>query len=175
LESQGQRQIGPRRLHFRRFVYIMPADDDCQERPWEKMPRIPQDVTDAELALLQLLWDHGPSSVRRLAEQMYDKSSASQHATVQKLLERLEAKGCVRRDRGSWPHTFAAAIERGELIDRKLQQTADKLCDGSIQPLLTHLVKGAKLSADERQSLRDLLDGLGEEKNEKEIRKPGKK
>jgi len=41
------------------------------------MPRVPQDVTDAELSLLQLLWEHGPSSVRRLAEQMYDKSSAS--------------------------------------------------------------------------------------------------
>lgn len=149
------------------------------------MPRVPQDVTDAELSLLQLLWDHGPSSVRRLAEQMYDRSSASQHATVQKLLERLEAKGCVRRDRGSWPHTFAAAIERGDLIDRKLQQTADKLCDGSIQPLLTHLVKGAKLSAGERQSLRDLLDHLesdhlgrtdsGRPNSEKDERKPGKK
>jgi predicted transcriptional regulator len=134
------------------------------------MPRVPQDVTDAELVLLQLLWDHGPSSVRRLAEQMYDRSSASQHATVQKLLERLEAKGCVQRDRGSWPHTFAAAIERGDLIDRKLQQTADKLCDGSIQPLLTHLIKGAKLSADERKSLRDLLDEL-----EQENRKSGNK
>jgi len=140
-----------------------------------EMPRIPQDVTDAELALLQLLWDHGPSSVRRLAERMYDKSSASQHATVQKLLERLEAKGCVERDRGSWPHTFAAAIERGELIDRKLQQTADKLCDGSIQPLLTHLVKGARLSADQRQSLRDLLDDLEQEKSDKEGRRGGKK
>jgi len=144
-----------------------------------EMPRIPQDVTDAELALLQLLWDHGPSSVRRLAERMYDKSSASQHATVQKLLERLEAKGCVERDRGSWPHTFAAAIERGELIDRKLQQTADKLCDGSIQPLLTHLVKGGKLSAGERQSLRDLLDNLESgdsgKNSEKDERKPGKK
>lgn len=139
------------------------------------MPRVPQDVTDAELALLQLLWDQGPSSVRRLAEQMYEKSSASQHATVQKLLERLEAKGCVHRDRGSWPHTFAAAIERGELIDRKLQQTADRLCDGSIQPLLTHLIKGANLSPDERQSLRNLLDELEQEKSEKDARKPGKK
>ncbi len=139
------------------------------------MPRIPQDVTDAELALLQLLWDNGPSSVRRLAEQMYDKSSASQHATVQKLLERLEVKGCVQRDRDSWPHTFSAVIERGELIDRKLQQTADKLCDGSIQPLLTHLIKGSKLSAGDRRSLRDLLDQLEQENSQKEIRKSGKK
>jgi len=127
------------------------------------MPRVPQDVTDAELAILELLWDHGPASVRQLAEQLYQKSSASQHATVQKLLERLEAKGCVRRDRGTWPHTFAAAIERGDLIGRQLQQTANKLCDGSLQPLLTHLVRAGQLSAEERQSLRSLLDELTQE------------
>jgi BlaI family penicillinase repressor len=134
------------------------------------MPRIPQDVTDAELAILELLWDQGPASVRQLAEQLYQKSSASQHATVQKLLERLEAKGCVRRDRGTWPHTFAAAIERSDLIGRQLQQTADKLAGGSLQPLLTHLVKTGRLSAEDRQSLRSLLDELTQES-----KKPAKK
>jgi predicted transcriptional regulator len=134
------------------------------------MPRIPQDVTDAELAILELLWDNGPASVRHLAEQLYQKSSASQHATVQKLLERLEGKGCVRRDRGTWPHTFAAAIERSDLIGRQLQQTADKLAGGSLQPLLTHLVRTGRLSADERQSLRSLLDEL-----QQEGKKPAKK
>jgi predicted transcriptional regulator len=134
------------------------------------MPRIPQDVTDAELAILELLWDQGPASVRHLAEQLYQKSSASQHATVQKLLERLEAKGCVRRDRGTWPHTFSAAIERSDLIGRQLQQTADKLAGGSLQPLLTHLVKTGRLSAEDRQSLRSLLDDLTQEG-----KKPAKK
>jgi predicted transcriptional regulator len=127
------------------------------------MPRIPQDVTDAELSILELLWDQGPASVRHLAETLYQKSSASQHATVQKLLERLEAKGCVSRDRGTWPHTFAAAIERSDLIGRQLQQTADKLAGGSLQPLLTHLVRAGRLSADDRQSLRSLLDELTQE------------
>jgi predicted transcriptional regulator len=134
------------------------------------MPRIPQDVTDAELSILQFLWDEGPASVRSLAEKMYGGCTASQHATVQKLLERLEAKECVQRDRGTWPHTFAATVERGELIGRQLQQTADKLCDGSLQPLLTHLVRTGRLSADDRKSLRSLLDEL-----QKEGKKQGKK
>ena len=134
------------------------------------MPRPPQDVTDAELSILQVLWDRGSASVRELTEQLYPSYSSSNHATVQKLLERLEAKNCVRRNRGSWPHLFEAAIDRSELIDRKLQQTADKLCDGSIQPLLTHLVKAGNLSSAERESLRSLLDDL-----EKEGKKSGKK
>ena len=127
------------------------------------MPRPPQDVTDAELAILNVLWDRGKATVRELAEELYDKSSASQHATVQKLLERLQAKGCVGCDRDSWPHTFEPSIEREELIGRQLQQTADKLCDGSLQPLLTHLVKAGRLSASDRKSLRGLLDQLQQE------------
>src|SRR5262245_19724778 len=124
------------------------------------MPRPPQDVTDAELSILNVLWERGRATVRELAERLYNKSSASQHATVQKLLERLEAKECVRRNRDRWPHVFEPAIDREELIGRQLQQTADKLCDGSLQPLLTHLVKARKLTPEDRQSLRDLLDEL---------------
>lgn len=134
------------------------------------MPRAPQDVTDAELAILQRLWDEGPSSVRILAERSYGKCNASQHATVQKLLERLEAKSCVRRDRSTWPHTFSSAIGRDELIGRQLQQTADKLCAGSLQPLISHLVRSAKLSDEDRQSLRGVLANLVEE-NKKTAKK----
>jgi predicted transcriptional regulator len=127
------------------------------------MARTPQDVTDAELGVLQVLWYGGPAAIRRITDALYPGGAAAQYATVQKLLERLEGKGCVRRDRDTWPHTFAAVVERGELIGRQLQQTADKLCDGSLQPLLTHLVRSAKLSALDRQSLRSLLDDLTQE------------
>jgi predicted transcriptional regulator len=131
------------------------------------MARPPQDVTDTELALLNLLWEQGAATVRELAERLYQKSSSSQNATVQKLLERLEDKGCVRRNADVWPYTFQAAIERDELIGRRLQQTADKLCEGSFAPLLTHLVKAGRLSAEDRQSLRSLLEELNEENNRK--------
>ena len=124
------------------------------------MARMPQDVTDAELAILQQLWDRGSASARDLAEALYGKCTPSQHATVQKLLERLEGKGCVSRDRGTWPHTFVPLVAREELIGRQLQQTADKLAGGSLQPLLTHLVRAGRLSADDRQSLRSLLEDL---------------
>ena len=50
-----------------------------------------QDITDAELDVLQVLWKHGPLPIRRIAEGLYGDASTSQYATVQKLLERLEA------------------------------------------------------------------------------------
>lgn len=124
------------------------------------MARKPKDVTEAELAIMQLLWDKVATTVRELAVRLYGECGPSQNATVQKLLDRLEQKECVSRERGTWPHTYDASIQRGDLITRQLQETADKLCDGSLTPLLTHLVKTRTLSKDERKSLRGLLDEL---------------
>jgi predicted transcriptional regulator len=124
------------------------------------MARTPRDVTDAELAVLQLLWDHGPATIRRLTDALYPTGTAGQYATVQKLLERLEAKDCVRRERGPGAHVFAAALGREDLIGRRLQDVAEKLCGGSLTPLLTHLVRTRRLSPRERRELRDLIDDL---------------
>ena len=127
------------------------------------MAKTTKDVTDTELAVLQVLWKEQTSTVRRIAETLYGEAAKSQHATVQKLLDRLKTKGFVARDRTVWPHVFRPAIQQGELIDRRLQNTADKFCGGSMQPLLTHLLRGRKLSKDDRSSLRNLLDELERE------------
>ena len=124
------------------------------------MARTPQDVTEAELAVLEGLWDFGPAPIRQLTDALYPAGTAAQYATVQKLLDRLEAKGCVRRDRTAAAHTFAAAVGRDDLIGRRLQDVAEKLCGGSLTPLLTHLVRARRLSARERDELRALIDDL---------------
>ena len=128
------------------------------------MARTPQDVTDAELSVLQVLWEQRTATVRELTERLYPEGTSSVNATVQKLLERLEAKKCVARNRKTWPHQFSAAIEREVLIARQLQTTADKLCQGELHPLLTSLVKARGLSVEDRKSLRGLLDKLDREK-----------
>jgi predicted transcriptional regulator len=124
------------------------------------MARTPQDVTDTELALLQILWDSGAATIRQLTDVLYPGGGTAQYATVQKLLERLEAKGCVQRDRTPPAHTFKAIIARADLIDRRLRDMAEKLCGGSLTPLLTHLVRTKGLTSRERQELRDLIDEL---------------
>jgi predicted transcriptional regulator len=121
------------------------------------MARTPQDVTEAELAVLEVLWDQGPAPIRRITEVLYKAAKPSQYATVQKLLERLEEKKFVTRDRAGPVHQFAAAVNRAELIGRRLQSVAEQLCGGSWTPLLTHLVQQRRLTAEERQALRDLI------------------
>ena len=118
------------------------------------------DVTDAELALMQSLWDDGSATIRQLVDRVYQQTGASVYATVQKLLDRLESKGFVERDRASQVHVFRAAINRDELIGRRLRAVADSLCGGSLSPLLTHLVEGRGLSERERRELRALIERL---------------
>jgi BlaI family penicillinase repressor len=126
------------------------------------MARTPRDVTDAELGVMQRLWEQGPATIRQLAEHLHGGAcTTAQYATVQKLLDRLEVKGYVRRDRGGPAHSFAAAVARDDLIGRRLQDVAEKLCGGSLTPLLTHLVRSRPLSPAERQQLRTLIDEVG--------------
>jgi predicted transcriptional regulator len=134
------------------------------------MARTRQDVTERELAVLQLLWNGGAATIRRLADALYPGGGAAEYATVQKLLDRLEGKGCVRRDRRGPAHTFTAALGRDELIGRRLRDMAEKLCGGSLTPLLTHLVRTRRLTADERRELRSLIDELEREKGKSEGR-----
>jgi predicted transcriptional regulator len=126
------------------------------------MSRTNHDVTDAELAVLQALWDRGPATIRQLAQLVYGEGGLSSYATVQKLLERLESKGFVGRNRGASVHIFRSLIERDELIRRRLRAVADTLCGGSLTPLLTHLVRSEALSDREREELRALIDNLDE-------------
>lgn len=122
------------------------------------MPRTPSAPTDAELDVLKVLWDGGPATIRALTDRLYPDGGTAYYATVQKLLERLEGKGCVRRDRRDRVHVYRASVERADLISRRLRETARDLCAGSMTPLLTHLVEGADLAPEDLRRLGDLVE-----------------
>jgi BlaI family transcriptional regulator, penicillinase repressor len=124
------------------------------------MARRPQDVTDAELEVLRVLWDEGPATIRALAARLYPGGGTSEYATVQKLLERLEDKAHVAHRTEGRQNVYSARVRREDLVARRLRDTAEKLCDGSLTPLLTHLVSAGRLSRDELLELRRLVDGL---------------
>ena len=123
------------------------------------MPREPQSVTEAELAILQALWKGGPRSIRQLTGALHGDADASAYATVKKQLERMEAKSLVRRDRSLFVHVFSAAVAREELVGQGLEALAEKYCEGSFAPILGFLGKSKPLTPAERKALRALLDG----------------
>ena len=124
------------------------------------MGKLPWEITEYELLLLTELWQRPSATVPELTEAVYGNTTPALLATVRKLLDRLEEKGCVSRDRTRWPHHYMAAVKREELASNRLQATADELYDGDLAPLLTHLVRSEKLTADDRENLRKLLDEM---------------
>jgi BlaI family transcriptional regulator, penicillinase repressor len=112
-----------------------------------------EDVTNTELAILQVLWDQGETTRRRVADVVYPGGSDSHYATVQNLLGRLERKGFVRSNREGNVVVFTAAIDRDELIRRRLQGLADTLCGGAAAPLIMNLFRSQPLSAAEVEQL----------------------
>src|SRR6516162_7305392 len=125
------------------------------------MPETFRDVTDAELAVLQALWDRGPLTRGQVRDVLYPGGNAVHYGTVQKLLERLEAKGCVRHRRVSGGLIFTPTVSRDELIHHRLLEMAEKLCGGALTPLLMNLVQAESLTATEVDELRELVENMG--------------
>jgi BlaI family penicillinase repressor len=118
-----------------------------------------QPLANAELAVMDLLWENDRMTAREIREQLYPDTAKAQHGTVQRLLQRLEGKGYVERDRSIAVHFFTAAISRQTYAGRQLESLADKLTAGSFAPLITHLVEQKKISRDEIKRIRAILDG----------------
>ena len=114
-------------------------------------------LANAELAVMDLLWQNDRMTVRELREQLYPHAGKAQHGTVQRLLQRLEEKGFLERDRSLAVHFFSPLVSREVYAAQQLEALADKLTSGSIAPLITHLVNQKRISRDEIQRIRDIV------------------
>lgn len=118
-----------------------------------------QPLANAELAVMDLLWQQDRLTARYIREQLYPVATKAQHGTVQRLLQRLEDKGFVERDRELPVHLFSAVISRQAYACSQLESLADKLTGGSLAPLITHMVEEKRISRAEIRRLRRILDG----------------
>ena len=119
----------------------------------------PVPLANAELSVMELLWDHGRLSARQIQDRLYGESDRSQHGTVQRLLQRLEDKDFVRREKDGVSNMFTARITREAYAGSQLETLTDRLTGGSIAPLLSHLIGQKRLSRAELRRLREILDG----------------
>jgi predicted transcriptional regulator len=117
-----------------------------------------QAVSAAELRVLQLLWDHGRLTARQITQHLYPGMSLSDIATTQKLVQRLEQKQLLGRDRSSHVHLIYPLIDRDEFATQQLTETATKLARGSLKTLLVNLLGSDELTTDDLAEIRQMLD-----------------
>ena len=115
-------------------------------------------LSEAEREVLKVLWDHGPGTVRRINGVLEERGRRWAYTTVATLLQRLAVKGYVASDPSAVPHVYRALTTRDQLLERRLQDAANELCDGQAVPLVLALVQGNRFSREELARLRQLLD-----------------
>lgn len=124
------------------------------------MPHPTRDVTETEFAILDVLWDRGPNTVRGIVEAIYPRHTHSLHASVKSLLERLADKGFVVCQQQGGAHFFSATVTRDVFVAQQLQLLADNNFGGSLTPLLSTLVDNVKLSRGDREAIRKIIEKL---------------
>jgi len=115
-------------------------------------------LADREAEILEVLWDHGPSTVTEVQQLVSDELA---YTTVLTILRNLESKGYVTHDPEGKAHRYSAAVERDAAQRSALRAMADKFFKGSTAMLLTHLVADEKLSTEELKRVRAALARRG--------------
>jgi len=112
-------------------------------------------LTDREADLMDLLWEHGPSTVAEVRDRLGDDLA---YTTVLTILRTLESKGYIQHDPEGRAHRYYAVIERDVARQSALNALSKKLFKGSTELLLTHLVSDRKLSNAQLARIKELLE-----------------
>ena len=111
--------------------------------------------TDAELAILRVLWARGPSTVRDVAVEMGREGA---YTTVLKLLQIMADKGLVRRDAASRTHVYEAASSEDETQRQLVGDLLHRAFDGAAGKLVLRALEDGQVTADELAEIRKLLN-----------------
>ena len=111
--------------------------------------------TDAELAILRVLWARGPSTVREVA---VDMGRESAYTTVLKLLQIMTEKRLVRRDESARTHVYEAASTEDRTERQLVTDLLERVFDGSAAKLVVQALAAKKTSRKELAEIRKLLD-----------------
>jgi len=110
--------------------------------------------TDAELAILRILWTRGPSTVRDVATEMGREGA---YTTVLKLLQIMTDKELVRRNEAERTHVYEAAHSEAQMQQHLVADLLDRAFDGSAATLVMRALSAKKTSAKDLAEIRKLL------------------
>ena len=117
--------------------------------------------TDAELEILNALWELGPSTVRGVHEHL-SRTREVGHTTILKLMQIMTEKGLITRDESVRPQVFAPARTRKRTQKQLLSDLLDRAFRGSSGSLVLEALSAGKTTQEERERIRRLLDELEE-------------
>lgn len=118
------------------------------------------ELGDAELEVMKVLWDAGPLRVRDVMNALHERGRRVAYTTVQTMLTRLEQKGFVKSDRAGPAFVFRASVSRERVSRSRLRTLVSQLYDGAAGQLVLQLVKSERLRPEELAELQRLIEKL---------------
>jgi predicted transcriptional regulator len=120
--------------------------------------------TKSELEILQVLWQHGPSTVRFVNDQLNEQKRAVQYTSTLKLMQIMVEKQMLDRDETSMKHIYSPALEEQKTKSALLDRFVESMYNGSASTLVMQLLGNKKTSKKELQAIRDLLGKIENDK-----------
>jgi len=117
--------------------------------------------TRSELEILQVLWQHGPSTVRFVNDQLNEQKREVQYTSTLKLMQIMVEKGLLRRDESQMKHIYSAAAEENKTKGFLLERFINSLYNGSASQLMMQLIGNKKTSNKELEAIKELLNKTG--------------
>lgn len=112
------------------------------------------EITNGEMELLRILWDHGGGTISQVHKELGNQGKELAYGTVQTRLNRLVEKGAARRV--GCPGVYRARL-KPEDVSEPYYDNIEKLCGGSIVPLLSHLASKRTFDAEEIALLEEIV------------------
>jgi BlaI family transcriptional regulator, penicillinase repressor len=135
------------------------VDNDEDFRHYGCMASKPPRPTEAELNILQVLWQSGPRSVRAI-QQMLNKTKPTGYTTVLKMLQIMTEKGLVDRDETVRPQIYRARYSQENTQRRMLGDLVQRAFGGSVKALVLQALATKKSSPEELEAIEKLLDRM---------------
>jgi len=123
----------------------------------KRHPPTPPRPTQAELEILRVLWQLGPSSVREV-QQTLAQTRTTGYTTVLKLLQIMAQKGLVARDERERTHVYRAALAQEQTQLQLVTDLLERAFDGSASQLILQALAARRTSPDEMKEIRKVLD-----------------
>lgn len=120
---------------------------------------LPVKPTESELEILQVLWEHGPSTVRFVNDEL-SKTRETGYTTTLKLMQIMHEKGMVARDEAGRSHVYQAAVGETATQKQLLDRFLDTAFRGSALKLVMQALGNKKNSDEDLNAIRNLLDNL---------------
>ena len=132
-----------------------------KQRPGKNTSVMP---TKTELDVLQVLWKHGPSTVRFVHDTLNEQKEIVQYTSTLKLMQVMKEKEMLKRDESNMKHVYSAAIAEEKVKGNMLGRFMDTMYDGSASSLMMALLKNEKTSPAELEKMKALLATMKKEK-----------